>query len=114
MVLDPKTKRNSAMSYVSESNQHHFRRASVPFAEYTESFRTMGEAVYDAFDIMVEVVVRVGRAASTKMQERKAANMVSELSDHTLEDIGVHRSEIRYVAARSAANPEVDYRVFRQ
>ena len=114
MVLDPKTKRNSAMSYVSESNQHHFRRASVPFAEYTESFRTMGEAVYDAFDIMVEFVVRVGRAASTKMQERETGNMVSEVSDHTLRDIGVRRAEIRYVAARSAATPEIDYRVFRQ
>jgi uncharacterized protein YjiS (DUF1127 family) len=48
------------------------------------------------------------------MREYKSVKAVSGLSDEVLKDIGVQRSEIRYVARRVAENPGLNYRTFCQ
>ncbi len=102
------------MSYTSYHDQRRYSPSGVPFAEFTESFRTTGETIYDAMDSFSRFVSRAVRAAGAKMREYRTVQVVSGLSDQTLKDIGVQRSEIRYIARRVASNPGVDYRTFRQ
>ena len=102
------------MSYASYY-EHHRRFASVPpFVKFTESFGETSETAYDVFDTFGRFISRAVRDAGTKMREYKSVKAVSGLSDEVLKDIGVQRSEIRYVARRVAENPGLNYRTFCQ
>ena len=102
------------MSYTSHIGRYSHSAGSVPFSAYTDSFKVLGEAVHEAASAVAHAVARAIEAARTKAAERATVQSLREVSDETLKDIGIHRSEIRYLARRVSENPGMDYRVFRQ
>jgi uncharacterized protein YjiS (DUF1127 family) len=70
----------------------------------------VGEAVYAAVDSAARAVGRSFRATVVKVRERQSVQTLSGLSDHTLRDIGVSRSEIAYLARVVAERPGINYR----
>jgi uncharacterized protein YjiS (DUF1127 family) len=99
------------MSTRSYANHRPDRRISVPFAEFVAPMSHIGEAVYTAIEGTAGLVGQAFRTAKVKARARKQVNVLSGLDDRTLKDIGVRRSEIRYVARKVAENPGLDYRV---
>ena len=102
------------MSYTSYHDHRGYLASGVPFVAYTESFRTTGETIYDVIVSFCRFVSRTVRAAGARKREYRTVQVVSGLSDQTLNDIGVQRSEIRYIARCMASNPGTDYRAFTQ
>jgi uncharacterized protein YjiS (DUF1127 family) len=84
--------------------------ANAHFADLVAPLNFVGEAVYTAVEAAAGLVGRAFRAAKAKARERSAVNSLSGLDDETLKDIGIGRSEIRYVARKLAADSGVDYR----
>ena len=102
------------MTYTPHADHHRHSAAGMAFVESTAPYRAMGEAVYEGFDSFGSLVSRAVRAARAKIREHRTVRDLSGVGDDTLKDIGVHRSQIRHVARRAAANPGVNYRVFCQ
>ena len=83
----------------------------VPFAVLVEPTRFVGETVYDTSKTIRQATARAFGAIVKHVKMRATVKEVSELSDHTLEDIGIDRSKIESLARRVVENPSVDYRV---
>jgi uncharacterized protein YjiS (DUF1127 family) len=88
--------------------------ANAHFADLVAPMTFVGEAVHTAVEAAAGLVGQAFRAAKAKARERSAVNALSELDDGTLKDIGIPRSEIRYVARKLAENSGVDYRTMCQ
>ena len=76
----------------------------VPFAEVFAPFYSRGEAIVTAADGLFRFGARVIRAIAVKARERATIDALSDLDDRTLKDIGVSRSDIRYIARRTAVD----------
>lgn len=99
------------MSY---ANHHHHSRMgptpAVPFSEFTAPFAIVAQGVLAAFETAARLV-SAGVAAVARMRRRHQAQcQLMSLDDRTLRDIGVSRSEIRYLAQRAADEPTSDGR----
>ena len=101
------------MTYASYTRHRVHESQRVPFAEFVQPTYFVGEAFYNASEAIARAAARTFRAAMIKSRARSSAEELSALSDHTLKDIGVERSQIKYLARRVAENPNVDYRVLR-
>ena len=101
------------MTYASYTRHKVHESQKVPFEEFVEPTRFVGEAFYSASEAIAQAATRVFKEAVVSSRERTSVKELSALSDHTLKDIGVDRSEIRYLARRVAENPQADYRVLR-
>lgn len=89
-------------------------RTNVPFADLVAPKTFFSEAIYTAIETATGFVGQAFRALKVKARERSAVTAVSNLDDRTLKDIGIRRSEIRYLARKVAENPGVDYRTLCQ
>ena len=98
------------MKYASHYHGFHVADHGVPFAEFTAPFKTTGEAVYDAAASVGGAAVKVFKAAVAKYHEVQTVNALSELSERTLQDIGVHPSDIHFVAKKVAQDPNYNHR----
>ena len=98
------------MSQAYFDHRHDHSGKHVPFSEFTDAFKTAGDAIFEAFAGAYHFAARAAETVAEKSREVKTARALSELSDHTLRDIGVHRSEIRYVAQQVAKDPNFDPR----
>ena len=88
-------------------------RYRVPFSHLVEPTRFVGEALYEITDAVVRAAKRAGAAMVKRVRTRKTVTELSSLNDHILNDIGIDRSEIGWLAHRVAEQPHVDYRVLR-
>lgn len=102
------------MSYRNDAHYQMPHRINVPFAEFVAPITFVGETVYTAIEASAKAVGQAFRAAKVKVRERSAIATLAELDDLTLKDIGVRRSEIRFLARKVAENPGVDYRIMCQ
>lgn len=82
------------------------------FAELVAPLGFIGEAVYAGVAGVGRKFARTFRAIEVTVREHKAVACLSELDDRTLKDIGVQRSEIRYLAHRVARAKGIDYKTF--
>ena len=85
---------------------------SVPFGHFVSPMAFLGEAVYTAFAAVASFAGEAARATSVKWHERRSVQALSRLDDRQLADIGIHRSDIHYLARRTAEDPRFDYRLF--
>ena len=83
---------------------------NVPFGHFVSPMNTVGEAVYTAFSEASAVAGKVAKAIHAKLRARASIKALSDLDDHQLADIGIHRSDIAYLARRVAENPGFDHR----
>ncbi len=99
------------MSY---ANHHHSRLGptpAVPFSELTAPVAVVAQGVQAAFETVARVV-GAGVAAIARMRRRHQAQcQLMSLDDRTLRDIGISRSEIRYLARRAVDEPRADGRL---
>ena len=101
------------MNYASYARHRVEGSQRVPFEEFVQPTRFVGEAFYSASEAVARAASRFFRETVVKSRERASVRELSDLSDHTLKDIGIHRSEIRQLARRVAETPGTDYRVLR-
>jgi uncharacterized protein YjiS (DUF1127 family) len=101
------------MSYASYARQKVQESQKVPFAEFVEPTRFVGETFYGASEAIAHAAARVFKEAVVKSRRRASEKELSALSDHTLKDIGVHRSEIHYLTRRVAENADAGNRALR-
>ena len=85
-------------------------RFGAPCADLVEPTRFVRETLYDASKTIARTMGRALERIVTQVQVRATIKEVSKLSDHTLKDIGIDRTEIKSLARRAAENPNVDYR----
>lgn len=85
----------------------------VPFAEFVSPFGPIADTLYGAALAGAHGVARAVQAIAREVEVRRTMRAVSQLSDHTLKDIGVDRWEIERLVRRAADAPGVDYRTLR-
>ena len=83
---------------------------SVPFSHFVSPMREAGEAVNWIFAGAFGFAGKLARAVHVKMRARASMRALAHLEDHELADIGIHRSEIAYLAHRVAEDPTFDHR----
>jgi len=98
------------MSYARYAEQRVGEATQVPFSHFVAPFGFVGDTVYGAFESLADITKRAFGAFQAKAHEREAVRTLIRLDDRTLRDIGVQRTEIRYVVRRATDNPEIDYR----
>jgi uncharacterized protein YjiS (DUF1127 family) len=98
------------MSYARYAEHRVSEATHVPFGHFVAPFGFVGEAIYTAFEGMTDVAKRAFGAFQAKTGEREAVRALVRLDDRTLRDIGVQRAQVRYIAKRTAENPDTDYR----
>ncbi len=84
--------------------------AQTPLAHATAPMLPVANVVYGAFEAVCRAVAKAAAAAARQYKIRAAARAFSALKDHTLSDIGVHRSQIRGLARFAVDHPGVDPR----
>ena len=98
------------MSYA-DHPQHGMRPApAVPFSEFTAPMEAVGQSVYVAGETVAKAIYSVFAAIARMVRQHRARNQLMALDDRTLQDIGVSRSEIRYIAQRVSDDPGYDHR----
>ena len=101
------------MTNTSYARHGQYGSQRVPFEEFVDPTRYVGEAFYNASEALAKAAARVVKETAAKARARASVKELSSLSDHTLKDIGVERSEIGELARRVSENPDTDYRVLR-
>jgi uncharacterized protein YjiS (DUF1127 family) len=101
------------MTNASYARHSHHGSQKVPFEEFVEPTRFVGEVFYNASEALTKMATQVFKETLAKARAQASIKELSALSDHSLKDIGVDRSEIRELARRVAENPDTDYRVLR-
>ena len=98
------------MSYASHSDSRSGSAHAVPFSEFTAPMMVIGESVYTAFEMASKAVYQGTSAIVRSWQRHRSESQLRALDDRTLQDIGVSRSEIRYLAKRVSEDPNFDFR----
>lgn len=98
------------MSYANQNHQGMSPAPAVPFSEFTAPMEVVGQNVYLAFAMAAKGVTAVVGAVGRAARRHQAQSQLMSLDDRTLRDIGVSRSEIRYIAKQVSDNPSTDYR----
>ena len=93
------------MSHTDTFRSREGAAGDVPFDGLVTPAVPVGKAVIDAAAAVADAVARVYREARRRRQIKQTEAVLRGLSDATLYDIGVSRSEIRE-AARAAADEE--------
>ena len=91
------------MSYADHDQPWMKPAPAVPFSAFTVPLATIGEALYAAVAAVFRAVARIARRHRTQSR-------LMTLDNRTLQDIGVARSEIRYVARRMSDDAGYDFR----
>jgi uncharacterized protein YjiS (DUF1127 family) len=89
------------------ANANHHK---VPFAEFVDPTRSAGVVIYETSEAIARAVGQAFGTIVKRVKVHRTANLVSQLSDDLLWDIGVNRADIRALARRVAENPDLDYR----
>ncbi len=100
------------MSYVHHKDDT-LRGAGLPFAEVLAPMWYFGEAIYTGLEAVAMAVAAGARWIGRRWRAHRSVAVLSVLNDHMLKDIGLYRSEIRYLAHKIAENPDMDYRMIR-
>ena len=97
------------MSYANYPDHGMAPAPAVPFSEFTAPMMYIGEAIYGAFETAAKAVHSAFAWIVRKVRAYETVQHMSALDERTLQDIGVGRSEIRYVAQRAAESSRYDY-----
>jgi uncharacterized protein YjiS (DUF1127 family) len=97
------------MRYENYPDHRVYGRSNVPVADVAAPMAYAGEAIYAAYEAVAGIFGQVVRAVKVRARERSAVEALSTLDDRILNDIGVRRSEIRYLSRKIAENPGADY-----
>ena len=90
------------MTYAKGAKHAALSSRTGSFEEFVEPTRFVGEAFYNASEAMSQAAHRVFKGTLAKARARASVEELAGLSDHTLRDIGVSRSDIRYLGGRAA------------
>ena len=98
------------MSYANHDQSGMRPAPAVPFSEFTAPMAYIGEAVYTAVEMAAKGIAAAFRAVARVAQRHRTQSQLMTLDDRTLQDIGVSRSEIRYIARRVSEDAGYDFR----
>ena len=96
------------MSYANHQQSRLGPSPFVPFSEFTAPMTVVAQGVQAAFETAASTVVAVVAAIGRMRRRHQAQSQLMSLDDRTLRDIGVSRSEIRYLARRAGDEPLAD------
>ena len=98
------------MSYADHRGHGIRPTPAVPFSEFTAPMEFVGQSIYAAFEMAVKATTAAFSAVARKVRQHRAQNQLMALDNRTLQDIGVARSEIRYIARRVSEDAGYDHR----
>lgn len=79
-----------------------------PIAGHALPLRYLGEALCIALEAAARISLRAPRLAVAKWRERMTIERLSGLDDHTLQDIGIDRSQIPHLVRRLIDDRRLD------
>lgn len=98
------------MSYANHSGHGLRPTPAVPFSAFTAPVEAVVQSAYTLFERAAKAVGAAFAGIARAMRRHRARSQLAALNDRTLQDIGVSRSEIRYLARRAAEQPGADPR----
>ena len=98
------------MSYADHPEHGMGPAPAVPFSAFTAPMEFVGQSVYSAFEMAAKGIAAVYSALARMLRQHRAQSHLMSLDDRTLQDIGVARSEIRYIAKRVSEDAGYDHR----
>ena len=98
------------MSYANPNHGRMGQAPAVPFSEVTAPMEAVGQSVYTAIEMAAKAVYAGFTGVASMFRRHRAQSQLMALDDRTLQDIGVSRSEIRYIAKRVSEDTGYDHR----
>jgi len=79
-------------------------RPAAPFSELVDPTRFVAEGVLAVVWSVARGLAAIGHAMQQRIERRRAIGELQGLSDHTLKDLGMHRTMIRSVVLEMQRN----------
>lgn len=94
---------------MSSASHVRYQTQMPPFVAFVAPTFYVGEAIYSGFDAVARLIGRGFKAFRVKMRTVQTVDTLTRLDNHTLTDIGIHRSQIGRVTRLVSENPGVEY-----